>query len=93
MATDSHMGQTDEKDVQLALVYEVVKQWTTKDENFMIKLRDAEDHPLLDDFPSEGPASVDAVDKYAFVLVPFLAQFAATGLPTYSAFKAMPLCG
>jgi len=87
------MAEVDAKKVDFLLLREVVVSLVTEDENFIHRVRNAgPKHPFLDKMPEEGPASVDAVDRFANFLVPFIAQFAATGFPHHSAFKASMAC-
>lgn len=58
------------------------------DSNFLRSLRDDESHAMFVDMRPEGPESVEAIDKFYMWITPIIAQFAATGLPHYSSFKA-----
>ena len=87
------MAEVDERKMDFLLLREVVVSLVMEDENFIHRVRNAgPKHPFLDKMPEEGAASVEAVDRFASFLVPFLAQFADTGIPHHSAFKASMVC-
>ena len=59
------MAEVDAKKVDFLLLREVVVSLATEDENFIHRVRNAgPKHPFLDKMPEEGPASVDAVDRF-----------------------------
>ena len=78
----------DSRDLERALLKEVLVGWVTEDANVIHTMRNDDAHAFLQGFPAEGAASVEAVDKYADLLMPVLAQFVASGIPSHGCFKA-----
>ena len=81
-----------QQELEALLLRDIVQECILSDEsNFLRKLRDDQAHSVFPDLPAEGPESVEAIDAYHMWITPIIAQFAATGLPHYSAFKAQTL--
>ena len=58
---------------------------------FLHRVRNHEKHEFLENMPSEGPSSCEAVEEYADFITPILAQFCVSGIPRHAAFKAVEL--
>jgi len=60
--------------------------------SFLHRVRNDEKHEFLENMPSEGPNSCEAVEHFADFITPILAQFCVSGIPRHAAFKACIWC-
>ena len=89
MAAVAGGDKSEKRKYEFLLLREIFVGMLRDDENFLHRVRNAgSKHPFLKDVPDEGPASAEAVDRFHWLLLPILAQFAADGIPAHAVFKA-----